>query len=151
MALKYAELTDKIINAFYTVYNSLGWGFLEKVYENALAHELAKRGLGIKQQQRIDVFYDGVLVGDYFADIVVNNKVILELKAAEAISEAHLAQIINYLQATLFEKGLVMNFGPEPSFERRFYSNEKKKHLTRNPQPSAPSASSASYLKGSDS
>jgi GxxExxY protein len=134
MALKHAELTKQIINAFYIVYNSLGYGFLEKVYRNALAHELTKRGLNVQVEAKIIVFYQGVIVGEYFADLVVEDKIILELKAAEAISSAHLAQLTNYLQATVYEVGLVLNFGPKPTFERRFYSNENKIHLKQNPQ-----------------
>ena len=137
MALIHGELTDQIINAFYAVYNSLGWGFLERVYENALAYELNKRGFAVQQQRRIDVFYEGVVVGEYYSDLVVDDKVILELKAAEAISNAHLAQITNYLQATIFEVGLVLNFGPKPTFQRRFYSNVNKKHLLKDPPESA--------------
>lgn len=124
--LKHADITKTIIGAFYTVYNGLGYGFLEKVYRNALAHELQHCGLQVIVEQPISVFYAGVVVGEYFADLIVENKVIVELKRAESIGEAHLAQLINYLQATRYEVGLVLNFGPEPSFERRFFSNEKK-------------------------
>lgn len=125
--LKHAELTEIIIGAFYAVYNGLGYGFLEKVYENALAHELTKRGLRVKQQERIFVHYDGRLVGEYYADILVEDKIILELKAAEELNEAFTAQLPNYLKATTCEVGYVMNFGPEPKYERRYFSNERKK------------------------
>ena len=130
MPLAYQELTDTIINAFYTVYNALGYGFLEKVYENALLHELRKRGLQAEAQQRLLVHYDGVVVGEYFADMLVENKVILELKAAEVIEESHTAQLVNYLKATRAEVGFVLNFGPEPKFERRYFSNQRKPLLT---------------------
>lgn len=125
MALKHAELTQKIIGAYYAVYNELGYGFLEKVYENALVHELRKHGLSVVQQQRIQIEYDGVAVGDYIADIIVENKIILELKAAEAISPAHTAQLINYLRATYCEVGFVLNFGPKAEYERRYFSNDR--------------------------
>ncbi len=121
------ELTGRIIGAFFTVYNTLGSGFLEKVYENALALELRNQGLKTEQQKRIQVFYDKQLVGDYFADIVVENTVVLELKAAEAIAPEHEAQLINYLKGTEIEVGLLLNFGPKPQFVRRVFANERKK------------------------
>jgi GxxExxY protein len=133
VSLEQKALTAIIINAFYTVYNSLGHGFLEKVYENALLYELKKRGLRVEQQMRIQVFYAGQVVGEYFADLVVESSVILELKAAETISEAHKAQLFNYLKSTQCEVGFVFNFGPEPKFERRYYSNANKKNLQKNP------------------
>jgi len=94
------DLTNRIICAFYNVYNILGSGFLEKVYENSLAIELKKIGLSVTQQESVKVYYDGVQVGDYFADIVVNGLVILELKAAESLRNEHFAQLTNYLKAT---------------------------------------------------
>lgn len=118
-------LTSEIINAFYTVYNVLGYGFLEKVYENAMVLELKKRGLKVQQQVPIKVKYEETTVGEYFADILVEDKVILELKAAEAISEAHIAQTNNYLKATRKEVGLVFNFGHKPTFERRVYTSKE--------------------------
>jgi GxxExxY protein len=126
VTLAHQELTDTIINAFFTVYNALGYGFLEKVYENALLHELRKRGLQVEAQRRLLVYYDGVVVGEYFADLLVEGKIILELKAAEAIEESHTAQLVNYLKATRCEVGFVLNFGPEPKFERRYFSNQRK-------------------------
>ena len=129
MTLKQAELTEKIIGAFYAVYNGLGYGFLEKVYENALVYELRLRGLQVEQQRRIKVHYHGTVVGEYFSDICVNESVILELKVAEAIADAHTAQLLNYLKATRYEVGFVFNFSPKPSFQRRFFSNQKKMHL----------------------
>ncbi len=133
MALHQSELTGEIINAFYTVYNSLGYGFLEKVYENALTFELSKRGFVVEQQKQVTVHYEGQIVGEYFADLLVNGQIILELKAAEAISEAHTAQLLNYLRGTTCEIGFVFNFGPEPAFERRYFSNQHKKNLKKNP------------------
>lgn len=120
------ELTSEIINAFYTVYNSLGYGFLEKVYENALMHELGQRDYRVQQQKPIKVYYDGVIAGEYFADLLVEDKVIVEIKAAKAISEGHKAQLINYLKATDTEVGLILNFGPKPTFARRVFTKNNK-------------------------
>lgn len=105
------EITKKIIGCAYAVSNVLGAGFLEKVYENALAHELAKSGLRVEQQRPITVTYDGVLVGDYVADLLVEHEVLVELKACRGLEEAHLAQCINYLKATGFHVCLLLNFG----------------------------------------
>ena len=122
------ELTSETINAFYTVYNALGYGFLEKVYENALTHELSQRDLRVQQQKPIKVYYDGVVAGEYFADLLVDDKVIVELKAAKAISEGHKAQLINYLKATGTKVGLILNFGPKPTFARRVFTKRQKKN-----------------------
>ena len=110
MKYKHADVTGMILKAFYTVYNELGYGFLEKVYENAMAIELRKLGPSVVQQAQIVVFYDGQIVGEYFADLVVEGKVIVELKAARAIVKAHEAQLLNYLKATEYEVGLLLNF-----------------------------------------
>ena len=120
------EITSKIIAGFYTVYNELGYGFLEKVYENALCIELGKAGLKVMQQVPIDVCYEGHLVGEYFADLLVQDEVIVELKAVEELAKGHEAQLINYLKATSVEVGLLLNFGPEPKFRRKVFSNERK-------------------------
>ena len=120
------EITSDIINAFYHVYNTLGYGFLEKVYENALAKELAKRGHSVKQQVPVQVFYEGEAVGEYFADILVDDKVILELKAAEEIAKAHEAQLVNYLKAIDIQVGLLLNFGPKAEFKRKIYTKRRK-------------------------
>jgi GxxExxY protein len=129
--LLHQEITERIIKGFYTVYNTLGYGFLEKVYENALAIELRKLGMKVEQQAPIKVHYDDKLVGEYFADLLVERLVILELKAAEAIAEEHEAQLLNYLKATEIEVGLLLNFGPKPSFRRRVFSNDQKKIVRR--------------------
>ncbi|HXV19819.1 MAG TPA: GxxExxY protein [Desulfuromonadales bacterium] len=120
------EITDKIICAYYNVYNRLGHGFLERVYENALAIELKKSGLSVVQQESVRVYYDGIQVGDYIADIIVNGIVILELKSAEFIRSEHLAQLTNYLKATDKEVGLLLNFGRKPEFKRIVLGNESK-------------------------
>jgi GxxExxY protein len=98
--LKHKGITDAILCCFYTVYNSLGYGFLEKVYENALAHELTKRDIAVVHQHPITVDYDGTTVGEYFADLVVENSVIVEIKAAKCLVIEHEAQLLNYLKAT---------------------------------------------------
>nr|NQU91287.1 GxxExxY protein [Bacteroidota bacterium] len=123
----HSDLTEKIIQVFYKVYNKLGYGFLEKVYENAMSIELNKAGLNHLKQHPVDVFYDDHQIGSYFADIIVERKVIIELKAAENLCEAHEAQLINYLRATEIEVGLLFNFGKEPEIKRKVFSNEYKK------------------------
>ncbi len=126
MELKHKETTDIIIKSFYKVYNELGYGFLEKVYQNSLFVELNSKGLYCEKQKPIKVFYLEQQVGEYFADIMVDNLVIIELKAAEAIAEEHELQLINYLKATEIEVGLLLNFGKKPEFKRRIFSNENK-------------------------
>ncbi len=123
---QYSELSEKIINAFYTVYNTLGYGFLEKVYENALLIELKKKGLNVVSQHGIEVFYDEEKVGLYFADLLVENLIIIELKTCEEIIEAHQAQLTNYLRATTIEVGLILNFGRNPQIKRRVFDNSRK-------------------------
>lgn len=126
MSLKHADVTELIIKAFYTVYNTLGYGFLEKVYGNALAIELRKLGLEVIQEARIAVYYERELVGEYFADLLVGGVVIVELKAAKKLLEEHEAQLLNYLKATPYEAGLVLNFGPKPEFKRKAFDNTRK-------------------------
>ncbi|MBC7187982.1 MAG: GxxExxY protein [Calditrichaeota bacterium] len=105
------ELSESVLGCAFRVYNALGNGFLEKVYENALVHELRKVGLTAEQQKRIDVRYDGVVVGDYYADIVVEGRIIVEIKACESLSPAHEAQLLHYLKATGCHVGYLLNFG----------------------------------------
>jgi GxxExxY protein len=102
----------------------LGFGFLEKVYENSLKIELEKNGLIVEKQKPINVYYEEHLVGEYFADLVVDNKIIIELKAAESLCEEHELQLINYLKATDFELGLLLNFGKKPEVRRKIFSNQ---------------------------
>lgn len=118
----HSELTEKIIRAFFKVYNILGYGFLEKVYENAMVVELKAMGLDVKMQHPITVVYKGVRVGSYFADLLVEDEVILELKAAEDICEEHEFQLVNYLKATNKEIGLLLNFGMRPRIKRKIYT-----------------------------
>ena len=127
MKLIEKELTGKIISAFYDVYNELGYGFLEKVYENALCNELTERGIPCKKQQPIKVFYKEKEVGSYYADIIVEDKIILELKASD-LCEEHEYQLLNYLKATDIEVGLLLGFGKKPVFKRKVFSNERKKY-----------------------
>jgi GxxExxY protein len=122
---KHQDLTKEIINAFYKVYNTLGYGFLEKVYENALGLELQKRGFKVTQQAPVTVFYDGEPVGHYVADMVINDLIILEIKSAETIVKAHEAQLLNYLRATNIEVGLVLNFGSKPEISRKVYETTR--------------------------
>ncbi|MEW6718340.1 MAG: GxxExxY protein [Chloroflexota bacterium] len=124
--MKHKDLTDKIIRAFYTVYNTLGYGFLESMYEEALAIELRKMGLKVMTQYPINVYYDGQIVGEFFADLVVNDGVVVELKAVRALAVEHESQLLNYLNATDFEVGLLLNFGPEPKIKRKIFDNDRK-------------------------
>jgi len=125
MSYKHSELTREIINAFYQVYNTLGYGFLEKVYQNALAHKLTKRGYTVSSNVAIKVYYDNVVVGKYFADLVINEVVILELKAVENITDQHEAQLLNYLKATKIDVGLILNFGSKPQVVRKIYETAR--------------------------
>ena len=127
---KHKDLTDLIIKAFYAVYNTLGYGFLEKVYENAMVIELRKLGLKVIPQARIIVHYDGQEVGEYSADLLVEDAVIVELKATRAVAPQNEAQLLNYLKATVHEVGLLLNFGPKPQIKRKVYDNERKGGLS---------------------
>ena len=120
----YQELTARIIQAFYKVYNTLGFGFLEKVYENALKIELEVAGFFIERQKPLNVYYNKIIVGEYFADLIVNRKVILELKAADCLMKEHELQLINYLKATDIEIGLLLNFGKKPEIRRKIFTYE---------------------------
>lgn len=131
MSLLHKEITDKIIKAFYTVYNNLGYGFLEKVYENAMYCELDENGLSVEKQKLINVFYKSRQVGEYYADLLVNNCVILELKACESLAEEHEFQLINYLKATDIEVGLLLNFGKKPEFKRKIFTNDEKSKVVK--------------------
>jgi GxxExxY protein len=122
----FPELSNKVIKGFYRVYNSLGFGFLEKVYENALKIELEDMGLSVAQQKHIKVYYKSKEVGDYFADLLVENSIIIELKAAESICPEHEAQLLNYLRATDIELGFLFNFGKKAEFKRKIFTNDKK-------------------------
>jgi GxxExxY protein len=120
------ELVDTILKQFYRVYNELGYGFLERVYQNALYFALLDEGLRCETEQPIKVYFDGKVVGDYRADILVENCIILELKAAEEFSSSFDSQLINYLKATDIEVGYVLNFGKRPKYSRKVFSNSRK-------------------------
>ncbi|WP_329804821.1 GxxExxY protein [Flavobacterium facile] len=126
MHLLYNELTSLILKTYYEVYNELGYGFLEKVYQNALLIELKNKGLEVTPNKKIKVYYKGENVGDYYADIIVNDTVVLELKAAEYIIDQFESQLLNYLKGTDCEVGLLLNFGKKPEFRRKIYENKRK-------------------------
>jgi GxxExxY protein len=132
------ELTGRIIKVFYKVYNTLGYGFLEQIYHNAMIIELAVEGFAVESEKPIAVYYNDKVVGKFAADIVVNEKVILELKAAEAIHDAHEAQLTNYLRSTSLEVGLLFNFGKKAEFKRKIFLNinksfgDEKKNILEN-------------------
>ena len=124
--MKHEELTNKIIQAFFKVYNTLGYGFLEKVYRNALHFELLEMSINANMEKRILVYYKTHVVGEYCADLMVEDAVICELKTSESLCEADENQLINYLRATNIEVGLLLNFGKKPEVRRKVYDNEKK-------------------------
>jgi GxxExxY protein len=126
MELLHKELTDSIIKVFYDVYNELGYGFLEKVYQNAMYLELIERGFNVEANKQIKVYYKGIEVGLYYADLLVENKVILELKTSNAIIDEYENQILNYLKGTNVEVGLLFNFGVKPEFKRKVFNNSRK-------------------------
>jgi GxxExxY protein len=125
--LKHRELTDQIIGTFYEVYNELGFGFLESVYEEAMLIALNEKGLKVDQQVPIPVWFRTRNIGIFAADLVVEDIVILELKAVRSLDEAHKAQLLNYLRATEIEIGLLLNFGQSPEFKRLAFDNQRKK------------------------
>jgi GxxExxY protein len=127
--MKDDDLTEKIIGCAYTVHNKLGPGFLEKVYENALLIELEKLGLRVKQQEPISVIYDGQEVGEYFADLWVEDRVVIELKAIQMLVKQHEVQLVNYLTATKIDCGLLLNFGPSVQVKRKFREYKPKAPL----------------------
>ena len=114
------KLTEIIISAAYKVHNTLGGGYLEKVYENAMVIELAKRGLKVAQQFPIDVYYEEELVGKYFADLLVNDVILIELKAVENLAKEHEVQLVHYLTATKLDVGLLINFGTSVTVKRKY-------------------------------
>ena len=124
--MKHEELTEQIIKAFFKVYNTLGYGFLEKVYQNAMIIELAKMGFKADKEKRVLVHYEGHVVGDYSADLTVEEVVICELKTNEQLYEGDENQLINYLKATEIEVGLLLNFGKKPEVRRKIYDNDRK-------------------------
>jgi len=138
MEAKHKDITELIIQAFYTVYNTLGYGFLEKVYQNALVIELRRLGPEVIPEAPIKVYYNpstgsgqrGQVVGEYFAGLLVAGAVLVEIKAVRTLAPEHEAQLLNYLKATPYEVGLLLNFGPKPQFKRKVYDNELKGGLS---------------------
>ncbi len=124
--IKYNELTDKIIKIFYRVYNKLGYGFMEKVYENAMMIEFKREGIPVVSQSAIKVFYEDEIIGEYFADLLVDDKVIVEIKASKNLVVESEAQLLNYLRATDIEVGLLLNYGPKPEVKRKVFDNYRK-------------------------
>ncbi|MEZ7505542.1 GxxExxY protein [Flavobacterium sp. Arc2] len=125
-SILHRELTQYILKHFYDVYNELGYGFLERVYQNALYYELKENSFKVEAQKKIKVYYKEIEVGEYFADIIVNDLIILELKAQDYLIEANEFQLINYLKSTDCEVGLLLNFGKKPEFIRKIYQNNQK-------------------------
>ena len=139
------DLTRDIIGIFYQVYNELGHGFIESVYENALCIALREKAFEVHQQIAVPVWFHGKKVGDFDADVLVNKTVLLELKVARSIEQAHIAQLLNYLKATPIEVGLLLNFGPRPEFKRVVFGNDRKTvDLPEAPKNVLSSASSVS-------
>ncbi len=134
--LKHFHVTEKILRAFYDVYNELGHGFLESVYERAFVIAAGDLGLAVKQQVPIPVFFRGQNVGDYRADVFVDDVVIVELKVTKSLEQAHTAQLMHYLKATGTEIGMLLNFGPKPEFKRVILESARK-DIRVNPRESA--------------
>lgn len=130
MLSKHAEVTDLIIRAFYSVYNTLGYGFSEKVYQNAMVLELMELDLQVAREQPLHVHYKEKVVGEFFADIIANGCIIVELKSVKELLDEHEAQLLNHLRATTIEIGLLMNFGPAAKFQRKSYDNAHKGNLS---------------------
>ena len=129
MDFQHTDITELIIKAYYTVYHTLCYGFLEKVYRSAVAIELRRLGLDVIQEARITVYYGVEVVGEYFADLLVAGAVIVELKAVKRFLPEHEAQLLNYLKATPYEVGLLLNFGPKPEIKRKAFDNSRKGSL----------------------
>src|SRR5262249_15125645 len=123
---KHSELNERVIGVFYDVYNELGFGFLESVYRNSLRLVLIEKGLSVESEVPVSVYFRGVSVGDFRADLVINGVILLELKTAEKIIPAHEAQVLNYLRSTKLELGLILNFGPRPQVRRLLLDNSRK-------------------------
>ena len=123
------SITDIILKVYYEVYNELGYGFLEKVYQNAMYFELQSLGYKVEAQKQIKVYFKKQLVGEYYSDLLVEDKVIVELKATELLMNVHVAQIMNYLKGTPIEVGLLLNFGEKPEFKRFIYTNDRQSNI----------------------
>ena len=126
---KHSDLSDKIIKVFYEIHNELGYGFSERVYQKALGIALRQIGLKVEEQLPIKIYFRGQEIGEYFADMVVNDVILIELNAVGQIVEEHEAQLLNYLKSTKIEVGYVMNFGKSAVFKRKVLDNERKGSL----------------------
>ena len=126
---KHSDLTGKILGAFFQLHKEMGYGFSEKVYQASFAILLEELGLVVEQQKPIKVYFHDRVVGEYIADMVINDAVLLELKAIERLADVHSAQLLNYLKSTEIEVGLLLNFGPQAEFRRKIYDNSRKGSL----------------------
>tara|TARA_B100000315_G_C14290084_1_gene456981 strand:- start:176 stop:598 length:423 start_codon:yes stop_codon:yes gene_type:complete len=137
--MKYEDVTEKIIKVFYKIYNTLGYGFLEKVYEKAMIIELNKLRMKFINQCPLKVFYEKEVIGDYIADFIIEDKIIIEIKAIKQLSKEDESQLLNYLTATSYEVGLLLNYGVKPEIKRKVYDNELKKYKAYGlPSPASP-------------
>ncbi|CAD5346478.1 GxxExxY protein [Flavobacterium bizetiae] len=127
--LLHKEISKPILQVFYDVYNQLGYGFLEKVYQNSMYFELIAQGYKVEAQKQIKVYFKNQLVGEFYADLLVEDTIIVELKACEHLINSHVAQLMNYLKATQIEVGLILNFGETPDFKRLVYTNNRKYNI----------------------
>ena len=123
---KHSDLTGKVLGAFFQIHKEMGFGFSEKVYQAALAILLEELGMMVEQQKPIKVYFHNRVVGEYIADMVINDVILLELKAVEHLADVHSAQLLNYLKSTEIEVGLLLNFGPHAEFRRKIYDNSRK-------------------------
>jgi GxxExxY protein len=128
-SLLHKKITEDILKVYFEVYNQLGYGFLEKVHQNAMYFELRSLGYKVEAQKPIKVYLKNQLIGEYFADLLIDDKVIIELKACELLMNVHIAQLMNYLKATKMEVGLLLNFGEKAEFKRIIYTNDRKINL----------------------
>ncbi len=124
--LLHKEISSPVLKIFYEVYNQLGYGFLEKVYQNSMYLELKAQGFKVEAQKQIKVYYKNQVVGEYYADLIIEDKIIVELKACECLISSHITQLLNYLRCTNIEVGFVLNFGEDPEFKRIIYTNNRK-------------------------
>jgi len=129
--LLHTATTSTVIESFYRVYNTLGYGFLEKVYERAMVLDLARLGVHIQVREPVTVWYAGEIVGKFYPDLTIQNAVIVELKAVKELLPEHEVQLVNYLTATALEIGLLLNFGPRPQVKRKIFTNDQKKSLQK--------------------
>jgi len=127
--LIHKEISKPILRIFYDVYNELGYGFLEKVYQNAMYFELKAQGYKVEAQKQIKVYFKNQLVGEFYADLLIEDTIIVELKACECLISSHVAQLMNYLKSTQIEVGLLLNFGETPDFKRLVFTNNRKSNL----------------------